>query len=117
MKRYIICEISELVPAADNCLAREFHFASGESNIEGFVVQKNNEFRAYRNRCPHTGINLNWQPHQFFDVEGQYIQCSMHSAQFRFEDGECVWGPCLGQSLEQLNIEIDSGKIVLLLEE
>ncbi len=82
--------------------------------IEGFLVQQNGELYAYRNNCPHTGAPLDWMPDQFMDVEGRYIQCSMHGALFQVEDGLCIYGPCVSRRLEPLPIEIVQDEIRLL---
>ena len=42
---------------------------------------------------------LEWLPDQFLDSSAQYIQCSVHGAMFRIEDGWCVRGPCAGDAL------------------
>ena len=60
------------------------------------------EFRVFLNKCPHTGVNLNWQPNQCFDHTKEYVICSLHGALFQPEDGLCVYGPCSGQSLTMI---------------
>lgn len=82
-----------------------------------FVVHSGGKFYAYENHCPHTGVNLNWQPDQFLDITEQHIQCATHGALFRIEDGLCEWGPCLGQGLRHLNIEVKNGELVLVYNE
>lgn len=66
------------------------------------LVRREGRVYAYRNRCPHRGIPLEWQPDQFLDVSGSLIQCATHGALFVIESGECVAGPCAGQSLVAL---------------
>jgi nitrite reductase/ring-hydroxylating ferredoxin subunit len=56
----------------------------------------------YINRCPHRGIPLEWQPDQFLDDSASLIQCATHGALFLIENGECIAGPCAGQSLTAL---------------
>ena len=73
---------------------------------EAFVLNWQGEFHAYLNSCPHTQVNLNWMPNQFFDLESHYIQCSMHGAIFEPQSGVCIHGPCLGQSLHSLPVYI-----------
>lgn len=68
---------------------------------------------AYRNQCPHQQVELNWQPHRFFDPDGIYLQCSLHGALFRPESGECIFGPCVGQSLKPVAVEERDGAIWL----
>ncbi|MBX9761627.1 MAG: Rieske (2Fe-2S) protein [Pseudomonadaceae bacterium] len=72
-----------------------------------FAVRKDGQLYAYRNRCPHRGIPLEWQPDQFLDVSASLIQCATHGALFLIESGECVAGPCAGQSLEAIVIHED----------
>jgi len=69
---------------------------------EAFVVNWHGAYVAFLNSCPHTQVNLSWSPNQFFDIESQYIQCSMHGALFEPASGVCLRGPCLGQSLTPL---------------
>jgi len=69
---------------------------------------------AYRNRCPHTGAPLDWQPHQFLDERGELIQCAIHGALFAIETGLCLRGPCAGRSLQALPVQLtDEGLLVL----
>ncbi|MEM7562643.1 MAG: Rieske 2Fe-2S domain-containing protein [Pseudomonadota bacterium] len=81
--------------------------------LEGFVVLRDGECFAYRNSCPHTGSTLDWVEHQFLDLDRSYIQCAVHDARFLIDTGECIFGPCPGESLESLPIEIKDGQIYL----
>lgn len=65
----------------------------------------------YQNSCPHLGIQLEWQADEFLDGDSSMIQCSSHGALFRIEDGECLLGPCLGQSLIAIDFAINDGVI------
>jgi nitrite reductase/ring-hydroxylating ferredoxin subunit len=80
-----------------------------------FVVRKGDVLAAYRNRCPHTGAPLEWQPHQFLDIDNGFIQCAMHGALFRPEDGYCLRGPCVGRSLEPLEISLVGDRLLVKL--
>lgn len=77
------------------------------------VVQRDGRIFVYENRCPHTGAPMDWAPGRFLDVSGSLIQCSLHGAQFRIEDGFCVWGPCAGDRLRPLPFVIEQGSIWL----
>lgn len=90
--------------ALDDPGAREFEIHLGEETVSGFILHWQGRWYAYRNRCPHTGVSLNWLPDQFFDIGREYVQCSMHGALFRPADGFCIRGPCLGRSLESLSL-------------
>jgi nitrite reductase/ring-hydroxylating ferredoxin subunit len=69
---------------------------------------------ACRNHCPHTGINLEWQPDRFFDPGGGFLQCATHGALFRPEDGFCVRGPCAGDRLEAVPVRVEHGQILVV---
>jgi nitrite reductase/ring-hydroxylating ferredoxin subunit len=78
-----------------------------------FVVHKYGEFHAYKNSCPHLGIQLEMVPDQFLDSTHSLIQCSMHGALFTIEDGLCISGPCFDRSLVSVNILVKDESIYL----
>ncbi len=81
----------------------------GERDI--FLVRRGARVFAYVNSCPHTGATLNFQPDQFMSFDNFYIQCSIHGAQFRIDDGYCVYGSCRGSSLRRIDIEVNDGGV------
>jgi nitrite reductase/ring-hydroxylating ferredoxin subunit len=81
-----------------------------------FVVRRDGQVYAYQNRCPHRGIPLEWQADQFLDHSHSLIQCATHGALFLIESGECVAGPCAGQSLQTLECSEDQAGIWLTLD-
>ncbi|BAW79610.1 Rieske (2Fe-2S) domain-containing protein [Candidatus Nitrosoglobus terrae] len=80
-----------------------------------FMLRQNDQIWAYLNYCPHMGITLNWVVDQFLDTSGQYIQCANHGALFRFEDGLCIAGPCIGQYLKPISYKLIDNKIDIIL--
>ena len=66
---------------------------------------------AYVNRCPHTGITLDWVNNQFFSSDQRYLMCATHGAVFEPPTGECIWGPCVGLSLQSVPVEVEEGRI------
>ena len=78
-----------------------------------FVVRRGGEVFAYRNNCPHYGAPLDWKPDAFLSYDRKFILCSMHAALFKIDDGKCIDGPCPGDFLEKVNIEIRKGEIFL----
>ena len=106
---YRICKTDD-IPANE---ARSFLLNSPADQQQIFIVHKNNEFHAYFNQCPHTGVNLDWVPHQLLDADGEHIQCATHGALFRIEDGMCIHGPCVNQSLQPLTITVNNGWLEL----
>ncbi len=88
-------------------------FELDEGNF--FAVKKDGIIYVYNNRCPHLGVPLEWQEHQFLDSDKALIQCSTHGALFKIENGECIAGPCLKQYLNKINFTIEDGQIFIQL--
>ncbi|MDF1691215.1 MAG: Rieske 2Fe-2S domain-containing protein [Zhongshania sp.] len=78
-----------------------------------FAVRLHGKVYVYRNRCPHLGIELNWQEDQFLDYDNSLIQCATHGALFIIENGSCVAGPCVGKTLEAVPFTINNGVLTL----
>jgi nitrite reductase/ring-hydroxylating ferredoxin subunit len=105
----LLCRLDEL--AATGC--REFRLGSGDWPLRGFVVQTAQGVRAYVNRCAHLKLPLNYLPDQFFDHDGSSLQCYVHGAMFRKEDGYCFAGPCSGLSLATVPITVVGDRVLL----
>jgi nitrite reductase/ring-hydroxylating ferredoxin subunit len=92
--------------------ARSFDTPKGEV----IVAQRDGQFFAYLNRCPHLGISLEFQEQQFMDMDREFLLCSNHGALFRIEDGECVFGPCKNQALTPIAIQVHSDGGIYLVD-
>ena len=90
-----------------------FNYFDKGQKLAGFLIYENGEIYAYKNSCPHVGVELNWQPDQFLSLDGFSIQCSLHGAQFRIEDGFCHSGPCLGKSLKVIKVAICGENVII----
>lgn len=106
-------ELHDLCAAADvpDGAARGFVINTGGVTLDIFIVRRGKNLYAYLNRCPHTGVTLNWQPDQFMDLTGTVIQCSTHGARFRTHDGYCTYGPCAGKFLTALTLTLELDRI------
>jgi nitrite reductase/ring-hydroxylating ferredoxin subunit len=95
-----LCHASELAEGA----ARGFDpHASGRDTM--FVVRRRG-LHAYRNACPHwESTPLPWRKDAYLNADATRIVCSAHGAQFDIATGECLLGPCLGQSLERVPLD------------
>jgi len=78
-----------------------------------FAVRRGGEVFVYVNSCPHIGVPLDWAPHRFLSTDRTKIICATHGAEFRIDTGECTRGPCLGDHLEQVMIEIRDGTVLV----
>jgi len=98
-----LCAPNELAEGQSRC------FLIDQLNL--LAVRRNGQVHAYVNRCPHRGIPLEWQKDRFLDDSGSLIQCATHGALFLIENGECVAGPCAGQTLQMLVCREDADGI------
>jgi len=106
-----ICDLDE-VPEGG---ARGFSVpGEGGETLRLIVVRAPAGVRVYENRCPHRGTPLDWAPDRFLDDTGEFLVCSTHAALFRIEDGECVSGPCPGESLKTRAVTLAGGRLFLV---
>ncbi len=112
LERHPLCDISTLGDPG----SRGFVLESQGGSVALFVVRRGELLMAYKNSCPHTGVNLEWQPDQFLDLSNSYIQCATHGALFRLEDGYCLRGPCAGDALEPVEVRLEAGQVVVILD-
>jgi nitrite reductase/ring-hydroxylating ferredoxin subunit len=69
---------------------------------------------AWRNVCPHMGIELDWEPHRLLTHSGRYLQCTGHGALFQPDNGLCVRGPCAGESLRPVPVRVENNMVVVV---
>jgi nitrite reductase/ring-hydroxylating ferredoxin subunit len=71
------------------------------------VVRWGRHVFGYVNACPHHGANLDWERETFLDPHyGTRLMCGKHGALFDLATGECVDGPCKGESLEPVALAV-----------
>jgi nitrite reductase/ring-hydroxylating ferredoxin subunit len=92
---------------------RGFDIEEGDDLLEIFVVRRGARVHGYRNDCPHIGTPLNWVDDQFMTLDKTHILCATHGAEFRIEDGYCLAGPCMGESLTPVDVAVENGAVVL----
>jgi nitrite reductase/ring-hydroxylating ferredoxin subunit len=78
-----------------------------------FAVRQGNTVHVYVNACPHLGTPLDWTPDRFLSPDGSRIVCATHGAEFRIADGLCLRGPCQGDRLEPVMIQIKDGMLLV----
>lgn len=107
--RQKICNTEDL----HNSSCKEFIVQNGPVSKDAFLLNFKNQYYAYINSCPHTGVSLNWQKDLFLSADELYIQCSLHGALFEPAGGRCIHGPCQGKHLQSLEIAVVNGVIYL----
>ena len=104
-----ICQLDDLTDPG----ALRFSIGEGDWPLRAFLVQKAGSIRAYVNRCPHAGHPLDLIPGRFMTADGQAIVCSSHAALFTPLEGRCFDGPCPGQRLQGIPVEVRDGAVWL----
>ena len=75
------------------------------------VYRDGGDARAWLNVCPHAGRRLDWAPGQFLKSRDGLLVCAVHGASFELGKGECVAGPCRGQSLQRVDVIVRAGEV------
>ena len=83
-------------------------------DAESLIVHRNGaSVRAWLNVCPHAGRRLDWAPGKFLKSREGHLVCAAHGASFELEKGDCIAGPCRGDSLHAVPVEVRGGQVVL----
>lgn len=86
-----------------------------DGDAESLIVHRAGDVgaRAWLNVCPHAGRRLDWAPGQFLRSRDGLLVCAAHGASFDLRDGTCVAGPCRGQRLREVPVEVRDGAVFL----
>ena len=93
-------------------------FAEVEATIDGdaeslVLYRLGDEVRAWLNVCPHAGRRLDWAPGQFLKSKDGHLVCAAHGASFELDRGDCVAGPCRGDALRAVQVQVRDGEVWL----
>lgn len=94
-------------------------FAEVEADIDGdseslLLCRQGGEVRAWLNVCPHAGRRLDWAPGKFLKSKDGLLVCAAHGASFELQRGDCVAGPCRGDSLRAVPVQVVEGMVRLV---
>ncbi|WP_133500816.1 Rieske (2Fe-2S) protein [Cognatilysobacter terrigena] len=92
--------------------------SEAEAQIDGapeslIVLRTGDRVDAFLNICPHAGRRLDWAPGKFLLTREGLLVCAAHGASFSLPSGECVAGPCKGDSLRRVDVQVDDGEVRL----
>lgn len=110
----LICVASDLV---DGGPGQRFTVRREGLEEPAFVIRFRGQVAAYINRCAHVGVELDWEPGEFFDYSKVYLICATHGALYSPLDGRCLGGRCNGRGLTALPVEERDGAIYLVTNE
>ena len=107
----VLCRLEEI----NDGEGKGFEIEQDDGNIlDIFVVRQGDRIIGYHNLCPHVATPLNWADGSFMTLDRKYILCDTHGAEFQIEDGHCISGPCIGDKLTPLTVELRDGEVVLV---
>ena len=92
-------------------------FVEGEGLVDGIeeslIVHRDaaGEVRAWLNVCPHAGRRLDWAPGRFLVSKEGLLVCAAHGAACETRGGLCEAGPCRGESLRAVPVELRDGAV------
>jgi len=96
-------------------------FAEAEAVLDGdpesLILHRDGAaVRAWLNVCPHAGRRLDWAPGKFLKSKDGLLVCAVHGASFELQRGQCVAGPCRGDCLRAVAVEVRDGNVMLARE-
>jgi nitrite reductase/ring-hydroxylating ferredoxin subunit len=107
----VLCTLEDIADGE----GKGFEIEQDDGNfVDIFVVRQGDHVIGYHNLCPHVATPLNWANNSFMTLDRKYILCDTHGAEFRIEDGHCISGPCIGDRLTPLTVELRGGEVVLV---
>lgn len=104
-----LCRL-DAIPDGGATAVEDVAAAGGESVI---VARRGDELRAWLNICPHAGRRLDYAPGSFL-LKDALLICAVHGASFDRNDGVCVAGPCRGEHLQALPVELRGDEVWLM---
>lgn len=83
-------------------------------DAESLILHRDGDaVRAWLNVCPHAGRRLDWAPGRFLKSKAGELVCAVHGAAFELVGGTCVAGPCRGDSLRAVAVDVADGAVRL----
>jgi nitrite reductase/ring-hydroxylating ferredoxin subunit len=104
-----LCRLNEIPDGGASAV--DAVLADGEENL--ILLRRGEQVRAYLNICPHTGRRLDYAPGKFL-LKNDTLICAVHGATFNRADGLCIAGPCRGEHLREVALQVQEGEIRLL---
>jgi len=85
-----------------------------DGDAESLILHRDGgDVRAWLNVCPHAGRRLDWAPGKFLKSKDGLLVCAAHGASFELAEGQCVAGPCRGDRLRAVAIELRDDAVYL----
>lgn len=111
---------SSPTPAAGTLLGRLDALADGSATMmelsvpdaqkpfRYLLLRSGDAVKAYENRCAHFGVPLAARQDLLIFKPHTSISCNVHYARYRWSDGICEAGDCVGEALPAIPVQLDA---------
>jgi len=103
-----LCRLDSV--AEGSACALDVMLADGPESL--ILLRREGQLRAYLNICPHAGRRLDYAPGKFL-LKNDNLICAVHGATFNQLDGLCIAGPCCGEHLREVALQVRDGVVYL----
>lgn len=104
----VLCAASEVPDAG----GKEIVLGEGDYAFRIVLLRWSGGIRAFRNRCAHVHIPLNYEPDTFHVLDDDVLMCAHHGAMYRIASGECFDGPCERSTLTIIPVDVRGTSVV-----
>ena len=104
-----LCRLAEVPDGGGHVLA----FGDGDKPLRIIVLRSGDCIRAWHNRCPHFGMPLALKDEWLIVTPHESFKCNVHYACFRWQDGVCDDGDCIGEALVAIPVTLQGDEILM----
>jgi len=111
--RQALCRLDEIPDGGATAVDAMLADGGADPELSSLILLRRGEqVRGYLNICPHTGRRLDYAPGKFL-LKNDTLICAVHGATFNQADGLCIAGPCRGEHLREVAVQVQDGAIHL----
>lgn len=103
-----LCRLDEIPDGG--ATAVDAQLADGQESL--ILLRRGEQVQGYINVCPHAGRRLDYAPGKFL-LKNDTLTCAVHGATFNQGSGLCVGGPCRGEHLRTVDLQVEEGEVRL----
>ena len=103
-----LCRLDEIPDGG--ATAVDAMLPDGEESL--ILLRHGAQVRSYLNVCPHAGRRLDYAPGKFL-LKNDTLICAVHGATFNQDDGLCIAGPCRGEHLRAVAVQVTDDAVHL----
>ena len=109
MAARVVARVDEMAPGS----VKKFWLICQKYRVDGLLINDRGSFHAYVNRCRHMTTPLDFIRDRFLSEDGRNLMCYTHGALYEPATGFCIAGPCKGESLYRLPVQVDRGEVLV----